>query len=39
MIEFNPIKILAYAMIEQQEYGQLCPETMERLNKIVSEAV
>lgn len=33
----NTIRILALAIIEQQKYKQLCPDTLEELYKIAQE--
>lgn len=32
------IKTLAEAILEREEYGQLCPETIKKLEKIKSKS-
>jgi len=33
----NKIKTLAEAILEREKYGQLCPETIKELEKLVQE--
>jgi len=30
----NPIKIIAFAILEQQKDGQLCPDTIRKLEEV-----